>query len=646
MKGDSDFTPRLGRIRDRGEAGGKSFRRQVKRVAARLSRPSSKRGFTGRNNGRGNGATPQAMQTLRQISRARMRRVIVKVHIARARGGGGVRAFSEHVRYIQRDGVERDGSGGKLYGPEGDDIDGRAFAERSGNDRHQFRLTVSAEDGAELGDLKTSARALMAAMERDLGTPLDWVAVDHHNTGHSHTHIVIRGKDARGKDLVIARNYLTKGIRGRAKQIVTGLLGPRRDLEIAAAQQHEATQDRFTSLDRELEKQAVANWIEVAPAHRSGDRFRRSLQLQRLRHLESLHFATETSRGVWQLKEGWQTALKAMGRRGDIVRTLSAGLEPGETARGVRFFEERPSDAKPITGVVLSQGPDDELRGTRFLLIEDLEGTRWHVPAGGVEPGGLPPRGAIVEVAPSQPAPRASDKVIAQIAGQTGGYYSDALHAEAEPTASHNYREAHKRRLEALRRAGFVTRRKDGVWEIGEDYLDKATQYETRQGGRTKLKVRSWITLDAQTKAHAETWLDGRIAEAANPYRRFAKAQLARLSFLRDRGLLRADEGQLSDETRKRLREEELRRAGAFEAERSGRSQVTLSKGEQFEGKFEKTVDLASGRRALIGSETTFALVPWRPEMERHRGRSLIIEQKAKNLSWSFPSGRGRGLSR
>ncbi len=114
----------------------------------------------------------------------------------------------------------------------------------------------------------------------------------------------------------------------------------------------------------------------------------------------------------------------------------------------------------------------------------------------------------------------------------------------------------------------------------------------------------------------------------------------------RDRGLLRADEGQLSDETRKRLREEELRRAGAFEAERSGRSQVTLSKGDQFEGKFEKTVDLASGRRALIGSETTFALVPWRPEMERHRGRSLIIEQKAKNLSWSFPSGRGRGLSR
>lgn len=144
MSGDTDFTPRLGRIRDRGARGGKSFRQQVKQAAARLSKPAGKSGFTGRNIGRGNGATPQAMQSLRQITRARMRRVIVKVHIARARGGSGVRAFSEHVRYIQRDGVERDGSGGELYGREGQEVNGRDFAERSGDDRHQFRLTVSA----------------------------------------------------------------------------------------------------------------------------------------------------------------------------------------------------------------------------------------------------------------------------------------------------------------------------------------------------------------------------------------------------------------------------------------------------------------------------------------------------------------------
>jgi len=646
MSGDTDFTPRLGRIRDRGAAGGKSFRRQVKRAAARLHKPAGKPGFTGRNYGRGNGATPQAMQALRQISRARMRRVIVKVHIARARGASGVRAFSEHVRYIQRDGVERDGSGGELYGREGGHVDGRAFAERSGDDRHQFRLTVSAEDGAQLGDLKTSTRALMTQMEHDLGTRLDWVAVDHHNTGHAHTHIVIRGKDTRGKDLVIAKNYLTAGIRGRAQQIVTNTLGPRRDLEIAAANQREATQDRFTSIDRALENQTNQNRIEIIPAHRSGDRFRRSLELQRLQHLEGLHLATETRPGVWDLKEGWQKALKAMGRRGDIVRTLAAGLEPGETARGVRFFEERTPGSKPLTGVVISQGPDDELRSTRFLLVEGLEGTRWHVPATGVEPGGLPPRGAIVEVVHSPPSPRAADKVIAQIAGQTGGYYSDALHAEADPTASYNYREAHRRRLEALRRAGFVTRRKDGVWEIRDDYLTKAIAYEAQKGSRIKLTVRSWMTLENQIEARSETWLDGTSAETAYASQRFAKAQTARLSFLREQGLLSEGEGQLSKDVRIRLRAEELAWVAAAEGERTGRHRVTLAKGDTLEGKFEKTVDLAAGRMALIGNQKSFALVPWRPDLERHRGRSLVIEQHAKGLSWSFPPGRTRGLSR
>jgi hypothetical protein len=71
-----------------------------------------------------------------------------------------------------------------------------------------------------------------------------------------------------------------------------------------------------------------------------------------------------------------------------------------------------------------------------------------------------------------------------------------------------------------------------------------------------------------------------------------------------------------------------------------------MAKGDMLEGKFEKAVDLAAGRMALIGNQKSFALVPWRPDLERHRGRSLIIEQRAKGLSWSFPPGRTHGLSR
>jgi len=111
-----------------------------------------------------------------------------------------------------RDGVTREGAPGRLYEATRDDVDGGAFLDRSQKDPHQFRFVVSADEGARLADLKPFIRDLMAQMERDLDTGLDWVAVDHFNTGHPHTHIVIRGRDDQGKDLVMARDYIGHGV--------------------------------------------------------------------------------------------------------------------------------------------------------------------------------------------------------------------------------------------------------------------------------------------------------------------------------------------------------------------------------------------------------------------------------------------------
>ena len=73
--------------------------------------------------------------------------------------------------------------------------DGRAFVERGEGDRHSFRFIVAPEDGDRLSDLRGFTRDVMRQMETDLGTKLDWVVVDHFNTGHPHSHVVIRGKD-------------------------------------------------------------------------------------------------------------------------------------------------------------------------------------------------------------------------------------------------------------------------------------------------------------------------------------------------------------------------------------------------------------------------------------------------------------------
>ena len=75
---------------------------------------------------------------------------------------------------------------------------GAELVERSQGDRHQFRFIVAPEDGDRLSDLRRFTRDVMRQMEEDLGTRLDWVAVDHFNTGHPHSHVVIRGRDDLG----------------------------------------------------------------------------------------------------------------------------------------------------------------------------------------------------------------------------------------------------------------------------------------------------------------------------------------------------------------------------------------------------------------------------------------------------------------
>ena len=670
MADENDFTPRLGRPGDRGAGASRRFRARVLKAAGRLALSPARPRFTGKRIGRGGAAGLQALQKAGRLPRARMRRVVVKVHIARAggrgglharrpagrqagagvRGGIGAGAFARHLSYIQRDGVERDGTGGELYDREGEKVDGRAFAERSRDDRHQFRIIVSPEDAHEIADLKTTTRSLMTEMERDLGTRLDWVAVDHHNTGHSHTHIVIRGKDARGQDLVIARDYLMKGLRARAEEGLTQELGPRRDIEIARARFREVSVDRFTGLDRALEKRAVEGRIELGPMSGAAGRFERSLQRQRLSYLKGLHLAEQQGPDVWRVKPGWGRALKAMGRKGDIIRMLAAGIAPGRERPDIsrlRFFDERPDDAGPLIGTLIGQGPEDELTERRFVLLEDFEGTPWHVPAGDDQGGGMPPRGVVVEVARRRAAPLRADHVIADIAERSGGYYSDALHAAADPLASSAYRLAHKRRLEALRRAGLVARDSEGVWSIGEDYLDRAAAFEADRGAGVALRVRSWMALEAQIEAHADTWLDGAAAHAAGGGdNRLAQARTMRLAFLRREGLLSDGEEVLSVEVRLRLRLEELRRAASSESSRSGRAFQAMEVGDRFEGKLERSVDLAQGRKAIIGNEKAFALIPWRPDLERQRGRSLVVEAHRRGVGWTLGGGRGRGISR
>ena len=642
MSEETPFTPRLGRIRDAGAGSGKRLRRQIAKSGKRLSRGVRKPGFTGARYGTG-GAARTGGTRHRHLSRAQMRRVIVKVHIARARAAGpGL--FRAHIGYLQRDGVDREGEGGILYDRDQEGISPRDFLERSEHDRHQFRIIVSPEDGARMGDLKQATRDLMARMERDTGRRLDWVAVDHHNTGHPHTHIVVRGRDRRSRDVVIARDYLTKGLREAAEDLATERLGPRRTLEIAEARKKDVSQERWTGLDREIDSRVEQGRFVAGDAGSGRERFDRSLRIARARHLETLGLAERDRALSWRMKDGWQDQLKRRGRRGDIVRTLAAEFSTHDAH--IRFVSDRGPDAPPITGVVKTSGPEDELRDARYLLVEDFDGRLWHVPGSAVEAAARPPRGAVVKVSRARALARASDKAIITLADETGGLWSEDMHARHDPGSTPEYRLALKRRLEALRRAGIGERLATGEWRIEERFLERAGAYEAQRSGGAQVTVLSWLSPDAQIKRAGETWIDGIGEKEIGSNARLRDLKSARRTWLRAQGYLQQSEQELRNNQRSRLRALELQRSRDVIAARTNRNAAVLETGDRFAGRMERHIDLASGRMAVIGNAKEFALVPWRSALGRQIGRELTVKRTPTGLNWTMGAGRSKGLSR
>ena len=650
---DEEFRPRLGRIRSGGGRGakrylGKLYATMEKARPGALAKRSGAR-FTGNRIGRGAGIGAAFAYTGHPFAKFRSRRVAVKIRSVRF-GKNGLAKARAHLRYIQRDGADKDGRPGILYGPERDVVDGNAFLEEGKNDGHQFRIILSPEEAGELSDLNAFTRDVMAAAEKDLGTKLDWVAVNHHDTDHPHVHVVLRGKGDDGKDLVIARNYITHGFRKRAEELATLELGPRRDIDIARSRYLEAQKDRFTSIDRELQDRAEDGVIRLSKPQTTYDRFQKRLMLARLRTLQKLNLATRED-GEWRLSSELEPTLKELGRRGDIIRSMGAALGRDISFSSLREFSRENSPTSFI-GRVAGSGALDDAHDKRFLAVDGADGNQWHVSVD-LEPGAMPPKGAIVEVTTRQSRPRSSDNTIAAIAEQNAGVYSDKLHREFDPSAREEFRLAHKRRLEALRRVGIVARNDDESWRIPENYLERVTDLESSRNA-ARVRTLSWVGLDRLTEAEGAAFLDDVLEgnkEIETVGNRFG-AELNTALAARRRWLLREGRAKETDERLKIDREglrtlerSAMHDAAASIAKEIGKKFSPPIEGERIEGKYLRPIDLPSGRFALVEKSKDFTLAPWREALERRRGQEISGVVGKGRVSWDF-AGRLRNLGR
>ncbi|MEN3746041.1 relaxase/mobilization nuclease RlxS [Sphingomonas sp. HF-S3] len=646
---EDEFTPKLGRP---GAKDGKRLAKYGGRVLAAARLAGSKTGvrsgrFDGSRIGRG-ASIGRLLASGDRFADARTRRAVVKVRLVRM-AGSGFAAARAHLRYIQRDGVTRDGSPGELYGRELDATDGKAFLERCAGDRHQFRFIVSAEDGAEYPDLKPYVRRLMAQAEHDLGTRLDWIAVDHFNTDQPHTHIMLRGVDDQGQNLVIAREYIAHGLRERAAELATLDLGPRTDREIEERLRHDVTQERLTAIDRRLIRRMDADRV-TGPAH--NDPFQQAVATGRLRKLGAMGLAEDLGAGRWRLADGLEQALRDMGERGDIIRLMQRELT---ACRVERAQADRVIDRElrtPVVGCVLRRGFADELRDRHYLIIDGTDGRAHYLDIGlgsAIDPT---PQGSIVRITPRTLAVREVDRTIAAVAASQGGCYSVALHLEHDPQTSRAFAEAHVRRLEAMRRSGLVDRQSDGSFRIPDDHLERVATYEARllRDRPVVIETLSPIPLEKLPSADAATWLDRALAgedsvsaRDAGFGREVRVALAARRQWLVEQGLAEIgsdDQVRLKRGMLAALQRRELLRVASGLSEELGKAFVEVGQGAKIEGRLTRKVELAGGRYGLVERSRDFTLVPWRSILERELGKPVAGVARSEGINWQL--GRNR----
>ncbi|MBB4020197.1 type IV secretory pathway VirD2 relaxase [Chelatococcus caeni] len=584
-EGDSEFRIRPGRIRSTRAPKPKSFINQVLRAAKKAGHSSgevrAKRAPRRGHSTFGRGRV--------RFSRSRIfsasRRVVVKARVVRHQGKSFRSApLSAHLSYLKREGVSRDGEKGVMFDATNERADDLAFSDRCKDDRHHFRFIVSPEDAGEMTDLREFTRDLVSQMESDLGTRLDWVAVDHWNTDNPHVHLLVRGVDETGADLVISRDYISRGLRSRAEDLVSLELGPKPEHEIRNALEKEVTAERWTRLDVEIRIAAdETGFIDLRPeATGKSDPSLRRLMIGRLQHLEKMGLADQGSPGEWTVGLQAERTLRDLGMRGDIIKTMHrAFTERGQDRGFSDYVIDGGGAGSPIIGRLVDRGLHDELTGEAYAVIDGTDGRAHHVRFRGIEAfKHSPPIGGIVEVR------------------RFGG------EDDKRPT------------LMLANRSDFDLNRQ--ITAPGATWLDH------------RLVEREPMPMSA----------GGFGAEVRD-------AMKARAEHLAEEGLARR-QGQriiLQRNLLNTLRQREIDAVGAKLQAETGLPFQKAQTGEHVAGLYRQRVTLTSGRFAMIDNGLGFQLVPWTPPLEKKLGQHIAGVAKGNGgIEWSLGRQRGLGL--
>ncbi len=253
--------------------------------------------------------------------RAYARRSVVKASFSRNRKSG---AWTAHARYLSRPGAQQELTKGLGFDATREGIDLQAAVrDWEKSDKLMWRFIVSPEDADRL-NLREHVRELVGRMESDLGTRLEWVAIDHHNTDDAHVHLLVRGVREDGRPLEIDREYLRSGVRTRSQEIATRELGPRLEPEVLRSREGAVRREQWTEIDRALQHRADANRVvsyENFQPRSEPARVRAEQEIDRLQFLSGLGVARQIDERTWQLSQDHERLLRDRQRSIDVIKS-------------------------------------------------------------------------------------------------------------------------------------------------------------------------------------------------------------------------------------------------------------------------------------------------------------------------------------